>query len=177
MNGSTAPGVGRRLALYYAASLTAIFSFRDYLPNLARDDLMEGDLDQHVWWMHRFADPLLFPGDFIADFFSRTALAPPGYQGLYRVLVPYFDPQCVAEALPFGLMALVAALSFLIGRRAAGGHLLGGVVGVSYATLGHILRSHGQAALPRAFGMPILLLGTWALMSGRRAGAGAALVL
>lgn len=177
MNNSTAPGVWRRLALYYAVSLATIFSLRDYLPNLARDDLMEGDLNQHVWWTHRFADPLLFPGDFIADFFSRTALAPPGYQGLYRVLVPYFDPQWIAEALPFGLMAVVTALSFLIGRRAAGGHWLGGVVGVSYATLGHILRSHGQAALPRAFGMPILLLGTWALMSGRRGWAGVALVL
>ncbi len=177
MSDGMAPQAWRRLALYYAAGLTVIVAVRDYLPKLARDDLMEGDLDQHVWWTHRFADPLLFPGDFIADFFSSTALAPPGYQGLYRGLVPYFDPQWVAEALPFGLMAVVTALSFLIGRRAAGGHLLGGVVGVSYATLGHILRSHGQAALPRAFGIPILLLGTWALMSGRRAWAGVALVL
>ena len=150
---------------------------RDYLPALLRDDQFDHDLDQHVWWTYRFRDPELYPDDYIADFMARPFFAPPGYRWLYRIFAPIVDPQHFADALPMVLLGIAGVVAFAIGRHAAAGRPSGGLIAVALATVGHLLRERAKAGLPRAFGLPILMLGTWGLMSGRKGVTGAALVL
>jgi hypothetical protein len=54
-------------------------------------DLFHRDAQQHVWWTYRFADPRLFPGDFIARFFAQPAMAPPGIRAIYGALAPWMQ--------------------------------------------------------------------------------------
>jgi len=58
-------------------------------PFLGRVDLFEDDAAQHVFWLYRFADPALFPGDLTARFFSLPSSAPAGYRGLYPELARF----------------------------------------------------------------------------------------
>jgi hypothetical protein len=46
--------------------------------------LVDSDARQHVFWMQRFADPNLFPGDLITDY--HQSVAPPGYATFYRLM-------------------------------------------------------------------------------------------
>ncbi|MGF1493774.1 MAG: hypothetical protein ACFBSC_15220 [Microcoleaceae cyanobacterium] len=49
----------------------------------AAPNLIQDDARQHVFWMQRFIDPELFPGDLIADYFQ--AVAPAGYAAVYQL--------------------------------------------------------------------------------------------
>jgi len=164
----SAPGMSRRttvLAALWIAALGSIEAARDFLPQLLRPDLYQGDLCQHVWWTYRFADPALFPHDPIAAFMSRPLFALYGWQTLYRLLVPWIDAQTLAETIPFLLTAAVVALAWALGARCAG-RSLGGVVGALYIVLsGRLVELEG--GLPRSFALPILLLGVWALLDRR----------
>ncbi|HMF28739.1 MAG TPA: hypothetical protein VKE42_08210, partial [Candidatus Cybelea sp.] len=42
-------------------------------PSLLRADLFEDDARQHVWWLYRYADPALFRGDVMVDYFRTMA--------------------------------------------------------------------------------------------------------
>jgi hypothetical protein len=165
-----------RLAIILVVGVTVVSAVRRFLPALLRADLYVDDLCQHVWWTYQFADPTLFPKDPIAAFMSRPLFAPYGYQAIYRLLVPFVDAQVIAESLPFVLTIPVVILAFLLGQRAAGGALLGGVVGAIYAATGEILRGV-DAGLPRSFAFPILMLGVWALLARCQVGLGLALLL
>ena len=44
---------------------------------------IQDDARQHVFWMWRYIDPMLFPNDIIADYFQ--SVAPMGYKSLYRL--------------------------------------------------------------------------------------------
>ncbi|MBW2316336.1 MAG: hypothetical protein JRH10_19390, partial [Deltaproteobacteria bacterium] len=54
----------------FVATLAVIHTIGAFLPDWLSLHRFDGDQSQHVWWTARFADPSLFPGDFIADFFS-----------------------------------------------------------------------------------------------------------
>src|SRR5690606_40444330 len=47
-------------------------------PALLRPDVFDGDAAHHVWWLYRYADPTLFPGDVMFDYFRTSA--PLGYR-------------------------------------------------------------------------------------------------
>ncbi len=157
--------------------LTAIRAADYFLVRLLRPDVFTGDLCQHVWWMARFADPSLFPHDFIADFFSHPRIAPYAYQLIYRVLVPFVDPQVVAEIIPFVLGVAVVGLAFALGRRAAGGTFLGGAVAVLLTLFWEPLLYAVQSGLERAFALPLVMLGTWAVMTRRHRWLGVAMLV
>ena len=70
------------------------------------------DVRQHVFWMFRFIDPKLFPGDPIADYFQ--SIAPPGVAVLYRLFASCgIDPLLASKLIPFGLGLLTTAYLFL----------------------------------------------------------------
>ncbi len=156
----------RRLAVVFVALLALIMACKAFLPDWLRDDKFRDDLCQHVWWTCRFTDPELFPGDVAAAFFSRPIFAPYGYQALYRALAPWVNAQALAETIPLALTAAVAVLAFLLGQRAAGGALLGGVVAATWALTRKPLALL-KGGLPRTFALPVLMLGVWALMARR----------
>jgi len=159
---------GRWYAYGWAAAVVAIASLSNFLPFLLRDDWQHDDVYQHVWWTQRFADPGLFPGDPIYDFYARPLFAPFGYRLIYRLLVPFFGAERVSELLPFALAAVLATLVFALGKRAANGSDFGGVAAVTVLCVSRFLPMYAGQGLPRFFAMPVLALFLWALGGERR---------
>ncbi len=165
---------GRRFAIVWISCLAAIVAGREFLPPLLRCDLHDEDFAHHIWWLYHWVDSQLFPDDLAHLFFSQPILAPYGYQFLFRTLVPFVDPQLLAESLPFILVLVATALAFQIGQRVGQG-LLGGVVAAVFFILAELRFLH--AGLPRSFATPILLFGMWALLTQRQIALGCALLL
>ena len=68
--------------------------------------VVQDDARQHVFWMRRFLDSTLFPGDLMADYFQSTA--PPGYAAIYRAIAAVgIDPLLLSKILPL-ILALIA---------------------------------------------------------------------
>ncbi|MBW2444971.1 MAG: hypothetical protein JRG83_03500 [Deltaproteobacteria bacterium] len=148
----------------FVATLAVIHTIGAFLPDWLSLHRFDGDQSQHVWWTARFADPSLFPGDFIADFFSLPIFAPVGYQAVMRGAVQLADPQRAAESIPFLLGPLLFWLCWRVGRAAAAGSWVGGVVGALVAVR---LLSGLDGGLPRSFAAPVLLLGLLGLLESR----------
>jgi len=74
------------------------------------DYVIQDDARQHVFWMQRFTDPELFPGDLIADYFQ--SVAPQGYAGLYHILAPVINPILLHKLLPLVLAIVTAGYCF-----------------------------------------------------------------
>ncbi len=72
--------------------------------------VIQDDARQHVFWMQRFTEPGLFPGDLIADYFQ--SVAPQGYAGLYHILAPLINPILLHKLLPLALAIVSAAYCF-----------------------------------------------------------------
>lgn len=61
--------------------------------------VVQDDARQHVFWMQRFIDPELFPGDWIADYFQTVA--PAGYTALYWIVAKLgISPMLLHKLLP-----------------------------------------------------------------------------
>lgn len=73
--------------------------------------VVQDDARQHVFWMQRFADPGLFPNDFIADYFQ--SVAPWGYTTLYKAGVALgFDVWTFNKILPVVIAVLATGFAF-----------------------------------------------------------------
>lgn len=72
---------------------------------------VQDDARQHVFWMERFTNPALFPGDLIADYFQ--SVAPTGYTTLYKAVAAIgVDPFLFNKLLPFALILISTAYCF-----------------------------------------------------------------
>jgi hypothetical protein len=91
------------LPLYYGiTSLLNAFSH----PYLIQDDAR-----QHVFWMHRFIDPTLFPNDIIADYFQT--INPVGYEAFYHAFAQLgIEPLLLAKLLPIALGLITSVYCF-----------------------------------------------------------------
>ena len=64
--------------------------------------VIQDDARQHIFWMRRFLDSELFPGDLIANYFQ--SVAPAGYQGFYWFFTRFgIDPVALSKIIPWGL--------------------------------------------------------------------------
>jgi hypothetical protein len=73
--------------------------------------VVQDDARQHVFWMSRFADPGLFPGDLIADYFQ--SVAPWGYSTLYRAFAWLgIAPLLLHKCLPIVLYWITTVYAF-----------------------------------------------------------------
>lgn len=68
--------------------------------------LVDSDARQHVFWMQRFIDPGLFPGDLITNY--HQSVAPPGYATFYRLLQGIGISPFIANKLMPPLLGLIA---------------------------------------------------------------------
>ena len=94
---------------YYVASLftTIIYSVCALKIAFASSYVVQDDARQHIFWMHRFTNPKLFPTDNIADYFQ--AVDPSGYSGLYWLFNELgIEPIICHKILPF-FLALITA--------------------------------------------------------------------
>jgi hypothetical protein len=73
--------------------------------------LIQDDARQHVFWMHRFIDPTLFPNDIIADYFQT--INPVGYEAFYHIFTQLgIEPLLLAKLLPIALGLITSAYGF-----------------------------------------------------------------
>jgi hypothetical protein len=80
------------------------------------DFVMQDDARQHVFWMSRFVDPDLFPGDTVADYFQ--SVAPWGYSSLYRLFAAIgISPILLHKLLPIGLALISTIYAFGVGLQ------------------------------------------------------------
>jgi hypothetical protein len=78
---------------------------------LSHPYLIQDDARQHIFWMHRFIDPSLFPNDIIADYFQT--INPVGYKALYHLIAQLgIEPLLIAKLLPIVLGLMTSAYCF-----------------------------------------------------------------
>lgn len=78
--------------------------------------VIQDDARQHVFWMSRFLDPGLFPGDLIADYFQ--SVAPWGYASFYQIFAWVgISPLLLHRCLPIVLYWITTAYAFGVGLQ------------------------------------------------------------
>ena len=93
-----------RVVFWFALSLTfsAIYSFEAIRQAFEGNYVVQDDARQHIFWMQRFLDAELFPGDLIADYFQ--SVAPLGYSTFYWLFASVgIDPNILSKFLPLVL--------------------------------------------------------------------------
>jgi hypothetical protein len=95
---------------------SVLFSYLALTEAFAGDYIVQDDARQHVFWMQRYLDPALFPGDRIADYFQ--SVAPYGYKAVYRILMAGdISPWWVNKLLPPVLGIISTAYCFGIAMQ------------------------------------------------------------
>lgn len=157
-----------RVERWAAAACTALAAVLLLGPYLGRADLFNNDAAHHIFWLYRYADPALFPGDIAVEYFKTSGVW--GYRALYAVIAPVFDALSVAEWLSVLLLAWCAVLAWKIGVAASDSNPeRHGLLAVTALCL--LLQwSQQQDLLPpiafqRTFALPLLLLTLWALVA------------
>ena len=145
------------------------------VPYASRSDLFYDDATQHIFWLYRYADPGLFPGDLTVDYFRTSA--PWGYRALYACLAPVVDVLSAAEWLSAGLLLACGWFAWNIGRavslRSPESHALLVVVAlVALLPLSQQRDLLPPIAFQRTFALPLLLMTLWALVCRRYAWVG-----
>ncbi len=80
----------------------------------ASEYTLADDVREHVFWMFRYLDPALFPGDPIADYFQ--SLAPSGFAALYWMLARLgIDPLLASKLIPSALSFIAVGYFFWLG--------------------------------------------------------------
>ncbi len=73
--------------------------------------VIQDDARQHIFWMQRFVDPELFPGDLIADYFQ--SVVPLGYTTFYQTIARLgIEPLLLSKLLPPVLGILTTVYCF-----------------------------------------------------------------
>jgi hypothetical protein len=166
--------MGRHFAFRISAVACAVLAAALWAgPYILRPDLFANDAAQHTFWLYRYADPSLFPGDLTARFFSFPASAPWGYRGLFAVIAPVFDVLSAGEWIAAMLFLASAWLGWAIGAAVVDEEWrhLGGLVGVLAVAWLVSLPADAMSplALQRSFALPLTLLALWAMIRGRHA--------
>ena len=171
-------GLGRRWEerLFHVAALVSglVAAALAIGPTLARPTMFDGDARQHVYWLYRYADPTLFPGDISVEYFSSRSVAPLGYQAIYALLAAHIDALLAAKFVAVVLYVVTLLLAWLLGRSLvrqrkslAGLVALIGVVLIVWV-VDAILPPDAllpALGLQRAFSLPLVLLTLWGLTS------------
>ena len=117
--------------------------------------VVQDDARQHVFWMQRFLQPDLFPGDLIANYFQ--SVAPAGYTTFYKLFASLgINPLLLSKILPVFLGLITTAYCFgvcikLFPIPAAG------FVATLLLNQSLWLKDDLVSATPRAFIYPIFL--------------------
>ncbi|NJL84335.1 MAG: hypothetical protein HC890_17960 [Chloroflexaceae bacterium] len=95
---------------------TGIYGFIGVREAFVSEYFIHDDVRSHVFWMRRFLDPELFPGDIIADYLQ--SVAPYGYSALYRGMASLgIDPVGFNKILPIFLAFMTTWFCFRLCLR------------------------------------------------------------
>jgi len=168
----SSPYVEPGRALKVAALACAVVAAALWVgPCLLRAGLYANDAAQHTFWLYRYADPGLFPGDLTVRFFSLLSSAPWGYRTLYAALAPHIDVLLAAKVVAVLLVLSSVGLGWLLGRALSppAHRELGGLIAA--AVTAWLIPQHADLLTPlglqRSFAYPIVLLFLWALIAQR----------
>ncbi len=103
---------------WFSLSLTfaAIYGLMGLQQAFSAEYVVQDDARQHTFWMQRFLDRDLFPGDLIANYFQ--AVAPTGYTFLYQLMAAIgINPLLLSKLLPPVLGLIVTGYSFGISMQ------------------------------------------------------------
>lgn len=117
--------------------------------------MVQDDARQHVFWMRRFVEPGLFPGDAIADYFQ--SVAPWGYTLVYRAIVALdIDALTVSKLLPPVLALVTVGFAYEICLLLIPVPVAGAIASLLTTQL---IWAHDDVASgsPRAFMLPLFL--------------------
>ncbi len=152
----------RLLSIAFAAGYALLALYQVF----SHDYVVQDDARQHIFWMQRYVDPELFPGDDIADYFQ--GMAPLGYRWLYQLFAwVNIPPKLASNLLPLFLSVITAyfsdALSFAFFPVPLAAFL-------SSCLLSQSLWSSSElaSATPRAFLYPLLLAFLFYLVKQKR---------
>ncbi len=138
---------------------------------MLRPDVFNDDMTQHLFWMYRFADPSLFPGDLSVAYFGDISAAPWGYRTLYRILAQFMDLQTASEWVAVVLLLISTWLAWCLGNAAGDSRpQLRGLCAVAAVLMLLPLRLTdimSPAGLQRSFALSLMLLCLWALVTRR----------
>ena len=90
-----------QVIFWFSLSLTfsAIYGWMVWQKAFKAEYVIQDDARQHIFWMQRFTDPELFPGDLIADYFQ--SVAPLGYTTFYKTMAGLgIEPLLLSKILP-----------------------------------------------------------------------------
>lgn len=157
-----------RIIFWFSLSLTFAFIYGVLALQQAfsSEYVVQDDARQHVFWMQRFLDPDLFPGDLIANYFQ--SVAPAGYATFYKLITSLgINPLLLSKILPVFLGLITTAFCFgvcleLFPVPAAG------FVASLLLNQSLWLKDDLVSATPRAFVYPIFLAFLYFLLGRRR---------
>jgi hypothetical protein len=138
-----------------------------------RADLFYDDVAHHVFWLYRYLDPTLFPGDPTVPYFHTSA--PWGYRALYAAVAPVADIVLAAKLLSIVLLGISCWLAWQLGRLstpdesrvAATRGLLAVIALIAMLSFSQQRDLLPPIAFQRTFALPLLLFTLWALVSRR----------
>ena len=137
--------------------------------------VVQDDARQHIFWMQRFVDARLFPGDLIADYFQ--SLAPAGYSSFYRLMAALgIDPLLSSKLLPpvLGLIATIYCFGCTLELLPVP---LAGFVACLLLNQSLWMKFDLVSATPRAFLYPLFLASLYYLLRQNLVGTCAAIAL
>jgi hypothetical protein len=107
-----------QISFWFSLSLTfaATYGILGLQKAFGGEYVVQDDARQHVFWMQRFVDAELFPGDLIADYFQSAV--PIGYTSLYQMGVALgINPMDFNKLLPIVLTLITTGFMFSISMR------------------------------------------------------------
>ncbi|HVR20233.1 MAG TPA: hypothetical protein VMS65_11070, partial [Polyangiaceae bacterium] len=155
-----------RLALGLAVLLLAVAygpTLAEHVRNASDPFRFADDARILIPPLFRAADPALFPGDPVTDYF--LAGLPDAPRLLYSLFAPLVSPTTLSKILPYVLLVLALSCVGATARRLGGNPALFGALALALGSA-HVL-GRMVAGLPRAFALPLLFAGVLCLVAGR----------
>src|SRR6478736_7155855 len=134
--------IGVGLVLTYLAPFYVL-----HIQSIASDLVFNNDELQWIWPLQRYADPELFPKDYLYDY--AIARTPEGYKLLYCVGSIIIDPQRLSKVLSYALLFVTVMFAGLSAARLAGP--VAGWATVALMLVGNFWLSRLAGGLPRSF--------------------------
>lgn len=126
------------------------------------------DARVHLFWVQRFIEPELFPGDLIADYFQ--SVAPLGFTLLYKIFaLGKINPFIVAKFLPICLILITTFYCFEVVQKIFP-IPFAGFVSSLLLNQNLFLRDDIYSSTPRAFFYPLFLAFLFYLLSNSTLG-------
>lgn len=165
----------RQFWFWLSLAITFTYSIPVLQEAFSSPYVVQDDARQHVFWMRRFADPGLFPGDAIADYFQ--SVAPWGYTLVYRAIVALgIDALTVSKLLPPVLALVTVGFAYEICLLLIPVPVAGAIASLLTTQL---IWAHDDVASgsPRAFMLPLFLAFLYFLMRRNLVGCIGSIVL